>query len=108
MTGWPAASVTGLPVRGRPRALAGPASRTSNAIGVGAPGRGGVEVDVVGHQEVAGPDHRRAGRGVELARAEVGAPLRIVDLLGRSPRIRRPGSIARFRRAGSGWAASYR
>ena len=50
--------------------------------GVGAPGRGGVEVDVVGDQEVARPDDRGAASGVKGRRAEVGFPLRQQDLLG--------------------------
>ena len=49
--------------------------------GVGAPGGGGVQVDVVGHEEVARADCGGAGLCVEGCGSEVGRPVGVCEFL---------------------------
>ena len=60
--------------------------------GVGPAGRGGVEIDVESHQEIAGADHGGTAPRVECRRAEVGRPCRVGQSFAPGLRTRRPGS----------------
>ena len=71
--------------------------------GVGAAGRGGVEVDVVADEKVSRTDRGRAGPGIELGRPEVGVPLRFLQFLGQALVFPRPDS---GQVATAGWVAA--
>ncbi len=75
--GLPSGSRITSPVSGSPRRSTRPRSRTSKATELARRAGGGVQVDVVGHQEVPGPHCRGPGAGVEGGRAEVGRPERV-------------------------------
>ena len=66
----------------------------------------GVQRDVVGDQELAGADHRRAGAGIEPGRAAVGLPPRVLELLGQPLVLALRGSSPGSCRSGVRAAAS--
>ena len=80
-TGSPFSSSTFLPVGLPSSVLTRPFSRTSNATELARRTDFGVQVHIVGDEEIARADHGRAGAFIEHRRSEIRLPSGLFDLL---------------------------